>query len=315
MDLGKYTLDTLQIYFPWDDDLYTFLKEKGLMSKDSNLKVLPLIYSDNCVSTQGAQQMKRNYVIDPVLYGLSVAQLGWQRIGAKEFVIPAERPQLHVIPENETIKFKIEPKVNGKNEYHIEYSVMSAFGKLYSNWVALYLPITSAKEFIQKVMIHYQHIYRDIKGPFYPNVESKQRQREQMHWTPVKVISYCFSLAEFDYAVQYLRKSGVQGNVPALTYDSTNPKCTQLMEPYIKLGIVETREEVGFWPRNVQLVMKLAQDKIIIGKRGKKIKVKGLIDDSGLRENCIKVQTLSFLEALAKLRAWYNLQPQFKVKI
>lgn len=315
MDLGKYVLDTLQIYFPWDDDLYTFLKNNGLMSKNPNLKVLPLIYSDNCVSTQGVQQIKRNYVIDPSLYGLSAAQLGWQRVGAKEFVIPAERPQLHVIPENEAIRFKIVPKVDGKNEYHIEYSVMSAFGKLYSNWVALYLPINSAKEFIQKTIIHYQHIYRDIKEPIYLNVESQQRQREQMHWTPVKVISYCFSLAEFDYAVQYLRTSGVKGNMPALIYDSNNPQCTQLMKPYIKLGIVETREEVGFWPRNVQLVMKLAQDKIIIGNRGKKIKVKGLIDNSGVKENYIKVQASDFLEALAKLRAWYNSQPQFKIKI
>ncbi|MBC7113957.1 MAG: hypothetical protein H5T34_08110, partial [Candidatus Methanomethyliales bacterium] len=219
------------------------------------------------------------------------------------------------IPENGKIKFKIEPKVNGKNEYHIEYSVMSAFGKLYSNWVALYLPINEAKDFIQKIINHYQHVYRDIKGPVSINIESKQRQREQMFWTPVKLTSYCFSLAEFEHAVLYLRKSGVQGNLPALTYDANDPKCRELMEPYVKLGIVETREEVGFWSRKVQLVMKLAQDKIIIGRRGKEIKVKGLIDDSGLKENYIKVQTSSFLEALARLRAWYNSQQQFKDKI
>jgi hypothetical protein len=30
--LGRYVLDTLQIFFPWDDDLYTYFKECGLGS-------------------------------------------------------------------------------------------------------------------------------------------------------------------------------------------------------------------------------------------------------------------------------------------
>jgi hypothetical protein len=179
MDLGKYTLDTLQIYFPWDDDLYTFLKNKGLMSKNPKLKVLPLIYSDNCVSTQKVQQIKRNYVIDPTLYGLSESQLGWQRIGANEFIIPAERPQLHVIPENGTIKFKIEPKIDEKNEYHIEYSIMSAFGKLYSNWVAFYLPIKSSKEFINKIVSHFKDIYCEVKEVPQLNVEAQQNKESK----------------------------------------------------------------------------------------------------------------------------------------
>ncbi|MEM3068479.1 MAG: hypothetical protein QXH58_01025, partial [Nitrososphaerales archaeon] len=315
MDLGKYTLDTLQIYFPWDDDLYTYLKGKGLMSKNPKLKVLPLIYSDNCVSTQGVQQIKRNYVIDPVLYGLHESQLGWQRVGNKDFIIPAERPQLQVIPEDGTIKFKVIPKVNGKNEYHIEFSVMSPFGKIYSNWVAFYLPINSAKELVSKLVYHYKSLYKDEEVIPELNKESKQAQREQMHWAFTKVLSYCFSIAEFDYAVKYLKESGVAGTMPSLVFNANNPKHTQVMKPFIKLGIVETREEAGFWPRNVQLVMKLAQDKIIVGQRGKKIKVKGFIDDSGLTENYVQVAVPNFLKALARLRAWYNAQPYFKVRL
>jgi hypothetical protein len=315
MDLGKYTLDTLQIYFPWDDDLYTFLKNRGLMSKNPKLKVLPLIYSDNCVSTQGVQQIKRNYVIDPALYGLSESQLGWQRVGAKEFIIPAERPQLHVIPENGTIKFKIEPKIDGKNEYHIEYSVMSAFGKLYSNWVAFYLPIKSAKEFVDKIVSHFKDIYCEVKEVPQLNVEAQQKQREHMYWAYVKVLSYCFSIASFEYAVKYLQASGVTGDMPALVFNSNNPQHLQLMKPYMKLGIVETKEETGFWTRNVQLVMKLAQDKIIIGKRGKKIKVKGFIEEGGPKESYVTVPAQDFLSTLAKLRAWFNAQQRFKLKL
>ncbi|MGB9658930.1 MAG: hypothetical protein ACPLY9_00190, partial [Nitrososphaerales archaeon] len=138
---------------------------------------------------------------------------------------------------------------------------------------------------------------------------------EQMHWAFMGVLSYCFSIAEFDYAVKYLSESGVTGTMPALVFDSNNAKHTQVMKPFIKLGIVETREESGFWPRNVQLVMKLAQDKIIVGQRGKKIKVKGFIDDSGIAENYVRVAVADFLTALARLRAWYNAQPWSKVKL
>ncbi len=41
------------------------------------------------------------------------------------------------------------------------------------------------------------------------------------------------------------------------------------MKPFVKLGFVETREEHGFWNRKPQIVMKLAQDKMVIGQRGK----------------------------------------------
>jgi hypothetical protein len=315
MDLGKYVLDSLQIYFPWDDDLYTFLKNRGLMSKNPELKVLPLIYSDNCISTQGVQQIKRNCVIDPTFYGLSESQLGWQRVGEKEFIIPAERPQLHVISEDGAIKFKVEPKIDGKNEYHIEYSVTSKFGKLYSNWVAFYLPIRSAKEFIDRIVSHFYDIYHEVKGMPLLNVEAQQRQREQMHWVRVKVLSYRFSIALFEYAVKYLQASGVTGEMPALVFDSSNPQHLQLMEPYMKLGIVETREETGFWTRNVQLVMKLAQDKIVVGKRGKKVKVKGFIDEGGPKESYVTVPAQDFIPALVKLRAWFNAQQRFELKL
>lgn len=74
---GSYVLDTLQIYFPWDDDLYTYLKTIGLMSKDPNLKVLPLIYSDNCESTVGKAQIERRHVLSPETFGETLESLGW----------------------------------------------------------------------------------------------------------------------------------------------------------------------------------------------------------------------------------------------
>ena len=61
--LGRYVLDTLQIFFPWDDDLYTYFKEHGLGSSGLGSKKLPLVYTDNCESTGGIPERKRNNVI------------------------------------------------------------------------------------------------------------------------------------------------------------------------------------------------------------------------------------------------------------
>ena len=67
LHLGDYILDTLQIYFSWDDDLYTELKEHGFGTGD--FKVLPLVYSDNTEATIGKKDKRRKFVIRPELFG------------------------------------------------------------------------------------------------------------------------------------------------------------------------------------------------------------------------------------------------------
>lgn len=39
--VGSYILDTLQTYFAWDDDLYTYFKERGLGQSGMLSKKLP----------------------------------------------------------------------------------------------------------------------------------------------------------------------------------------------------------------------------------------------------------------------------------
>ena len=67
--VGSYMLDTLQIYFSWDDDLYTYFKERGLGQSGMLSKKLPLIYTDNCESTTGVHERKRKYIISPEYFG------------------------------------------------------------------------------------------------------------------------------------------------------------------------------------------------------------------------------------------------------
>jgi hypothetical protein len=96
-EIGRYTLDTLQIFFSWDDDLYTYFKERGLGSAGLESKKLPLVYTDNCESTAGLKERKRKYVIDPRFFGMTPEALGWKRTQhTTEFVIPAEKPEMRI---------------------------------------------------------------------------------------------------------------------------------------------------------------------------------------------------------------------------
>src|SRR2546428_14152954 len=96
-EVGRYTLDTLQIFFPWYDDLYTYFKERGLGSAGLGSKKLPLVSTDNCESTAGLKVRKRKYVIDPRFFGRIPEELGWKRLEREtELLIQAEKLEVAI---------------------------------------------------------------------------------------------------------------------------------------------------------------------------------------------------------------------------
>lgn len=100
-------------------------------------KKLPLMYTDNCESTTGVPERRRKYIITPEFFGNTYKRLGWKATNRPtEPITPSEKPRVEVSLENNRndLKFKIHPFVDGKGEYHLEYSAMSAFGKGYTNW-------------------------------------------------------------------------------------------------------------------------------------------------------------------------------------
>jgi len=304
--IGTYILDTLQIYFPWDDDLYTYFKEHGLGSENTKKKALPLIYTDNCISTQGVDKIGRNYVLAPKYFGKELDEVGWEidKKDSSKTIIPAEKARVEVTLLDEEkvepkLKFRIVPTFKGKEEYHIEYSVMSAFGKMYSNWVAIYFTLKDFEDLISRLS---DSIETKTTTPFEIKIEKKQAQRERMYYVEVPVASYCFCIGEFQYASDYLRFNGVTGDIPSLIFDSNDPSHLQKMSPFIKLGIVETATEKGFWKRNPQVVLKIAQPKVTKSKRGVHAKAKGIIDSSAKCENSFLVNAKTFLERSLKLQ-------------
>ncbi len=229
--VGRYELDTLQIFFPWDDDLYTYFKEHGLGSSGQKSEKLPLVYTDNCESTGGIPERKRNNVIAPHLFGTTYQELGWKDTGREtQPIIPAEKPELevdlHESIGSASIELKIVPSIKGVEQYHLEYSSMSSFGRIYKNWATLYIPTASARDLSRNVQS-----FVDPKAEAVFSEESKQAQREKFRFLAVGVARYQFSYSGFAYARRYFEANGVWGPLPSLVYDTTDPISRELMDP------------------------------------------------------------------------------------
>src|SRR5438552_3908493 len=220
--LERYVLDTLQIFFPWDDDLYTYFKEHGLGSSGLGSKKLPLVYTDNCESTGGIPERKRNNVIHPRYFGSTYEQLRWKDTGREtQLIILAEKPEIEVAVDESLdtplVQLNIVPRTNGIDQYHLEYSSMSEFGRIYTNWATFYLPFDSAKDLSNKLSRYF-----DEKTPLEFLEETKQAQREKFDYLSVGVRKHVFSYSGFDYARNNFRSKRSSENAcegPPQSYD------------------------------------------------------------------------------------------------
>jgi hypothetical protein len=308
--LGRYVLDTLQIFFPWDDDLYTYFKEHGLGSSGLGSKKLPLIYTDNCESTGGVRERKRNNVIAPKFFGSTYEELGWKDTGREtQPIIPAEKPEMEVVlagsPDVPLVQLNMVPSTNGVEQYHLEYSSMSEFGRIYKNWATFYLPFNSAKELSSKLSP-----YSDEKIQTEFSEETKQAQREKFRYLSIGVRKYVFSYSGFDYAKRYFEANGVHGPLPSLVYDYVDLVSRQLMDPLLKIGVIETKTSEGFEKRKAQVALKLSQPKFTVTKRGVRGRAKGRIIENLDPSNSVVAEAADFATKIGKICSMYESNPR-----
>lgn len=302
----RFILDSLQIFFPWDDDLYTYFKSKGFGKAGTKWKALPLIYSDNTESTIGKPELQRKFVIRPDLFGKTYEQLNWKSTNKpNEPIILAEKPQVEVKTSEDVVTFCIIPIINNKHEYHLEFSSMSAFGKMYSNWAGFYFSLKEFKKLLNFLNVKSNHSNTSLDLAI--KREKIQAQREELDYVEISIIYYGFSLEEFSYAKDLLRLSNYEERIPSLVYDSSDDSCQEVMNPSAKIGILYTTEEQGFMKRNPQFVVKISQNKITVLQRGKKAKVKGLIKHAN-GENLFILDKKLLISALCKLIEQFNKQ-------
>lgn len=296
VSIGSYILDSLQIFFAWDDDLYTHLKERGFGQSGFQRKTLPIIYSDNCESTTGVSERRRKYVIHPRYFGKACEELGWKQTDKEtEPIISSEKPRITIsIVENDFLEFRVHPNADGKEQYHLEYSIMSAFGRLYTNWA---VPILRMDDF-EKILSRLRESLSLPKIDFEDvqvHMEEKQAQRERMYFVEVPVTKYKFGVGEFLYAKDFLTLNGVSGTLPSLVFKN-EPSYLEKMQPVLKVGFIRTTEEQGFEVRKPQCALKLAQPKVTTSLRGKRSKAKGMIVLEDLYENYFIVPARDFAQ-------------------
>jgi hypothetical protein len=305
-EVGRYTLDTLQIFFPWDDDLYTYFKERGLGSAGLGSKKLPLVYTDNCESTAGLKERKRKYVIDPKFFGMTPEALGWKpTLHETEFVIPAEKPELGIatthLGDTDFLSLSIITRIGGSEQYHLEYSSMSEFGRIYKNWATFYVPFRQAKDLADRLS-HFSNT--SMEAQFLE--ESKQAQREKFIYLSVGVQKYNFSYSALDYAKRFFEMNGVSGSLPSLMYEDSDDVSRELMDPLLKIGVIQTKSAEGFEERKPQVAIKLSQPKMTTTKRGMRGRAKGRIVENGDSANFIIVDVTDFATKIGKVCNTYK---------
>jgi hypothetical protein len=300
-EVGRYTLDTLQIFFPWDDDLYTYFKEHGLGSSGLGSKKPPLVYTDNCENTAGIKERKRKYVIDPKFFGMTPEALGWKRTQREtELIIPAEKPEMGIANthsgDDNLLSLSLITRIGGVEQYHLEYSSMSEFGRIYKNWATFYLPFKKARDLAHR-LAHFSDAAMD---PQFLE-ESKQAQREKFSYLSVGVRKYNFSYSGLDYAKRFFETNGVTGSLPSLVYDVSDAVSRELMNPLLKIGTIQTKSDEGFEERKPQVAIKLSQPKMTTTKRGVQGRAKGRILENGERANFVLVGAEDFATKIGKV--------------
>jgi hypothetical protein len=131
--------------------------------------------------------------------------------------------------------------------------------------------------------------------------ETKQAQREKFRYLSIGVRKYAFSYSGFDYARRFFELNGVQGPLPNLVYDSEDPVSKQLMDPLLKIGVIETKTSEGFEKRKAQVALKLSQPKFSETKRGMRGRAKGRIIESPDSSNFVVTEAADFATKIGKI--------------
>jgi hypothetical protein len=158
------------------------------------------------------------------------------------------------------------------------------------------LPFDSAKELSNKLAS-----YSDEKIQVEFSEETKQPQREKFRYLSVGVRKYVFSYYGFNYAKRYFEANGVHGVLPSLVYDSADPVSMEVMDPLLKIGVIETKTSEGFEKRSAQVALKLSQPKFSVTKRGVRGGAKGRILESPDGANFVVTEAADFATKIGKI--------------
>lgn len=297
----------LNIYFPWDDDLCTHFKGGGLGANVYQGRPIPLVAAEDTEITSGSKNSRRSHVIFPGLFGESFESLGWEETLPMEMpIIPSEKPYLCVHSDINQLTLKIESSVGNKEEYHLEFASRGGGRIKNVNWVLIYLRLQDFYRLEEFMGRSEAYPLSSIKK------EIKENQRVAFYYLEVPIYYYEFSLGGFKHAVSYLRGNGYKNEkIPSIVYNSNKP-LEESIVPIAKIGFEIGGEDSQNEPK--YFVIKIAQTKESVSKRGKKAKKRGELIEAK-NGNMALFNLGAFAAAIATLRVFVDSEKQNTSKI
>jgi hypothetical protein len=208
MHIGKYEVESLQIYFPGSLELQEELIKAGF--KVPKPTPLPIIYANfrGWISEKPPITIER--LINPSRYVNSYRDLGWEktiRDGREAYIIPDERCLLEVELDEGEIRLIIKPE-----SYHIERTSIRQVGpEKWSNWAMLYINIKDALNLAEKLLEIVKPPDDLCRRTMITTREVQQGGKEETYFygfkrgngIPIKDFSLCMGC--FDHVINYLK--------------------------------------------------------------------------------------------------------------
>ncbi|BAA29672.1 hypothetical protein [Pyrococcus horikoshii] len=197
--VGRYLVDSLQIYFPASLEIQEELINNGFYvprSPDRKVSMpIPIVYSDF-----GGRVISIERLIPPEWLEISPEQLGWEETyleNKRGFKLPKEEVYVDVSISNDSIIFELDVK-----NYHLERtSIRGINPEKWKNWVMFYIDLKYVDEFINALREHipaFENKTRVIR-------EKQQGGKEVTYYAKVNVKNFSLCLGCFDLAQRYLQ--------------------------------------------------------------------------------------------------------------
>ncbi|GAB6945263.1 hypothetical protein [Vulcanisaeta sp. JCM 14467] len=207
--IGKYLIDSLQIYFSASLELQEELIKNGFYvprSPDRKIKMpIPIIYSNFRGWLKTPEPITIERLIPPEELGLKPDDLGWTRTvkdGKTAYLIPPEKAYVEVYVKNNTISFDL--NILG---YHLERaSIRGINPEKWTNWLMFYIDLKYIDEIIDALKNYVNINSQSQLNLPEPEKEIQQGGKEVTYYVKVPVRDFSVCMGCFDPVQKYLRK-------------------------------------------------------------------------------------------------------------
>ena len=201
--VGRYPIDSLQIYFPASLELQEELINNGFCvprSRDGKVRMpIPIVYSNFRGWVKNPEPITIERLIPLEWLGSNPGKLGWKEVkrgGKRAFIIPQEEVYTEVYVKEDSIIFDLDVK-----SYHLERaSIRGVNPDKWNNWIMFYINLDYIDELISILKNHVKANLRLLD----PEREVQQGGKEVTYYVEVPVRNFSVCMGCFNLIQKYL---------------------------------------------------------------------------------------------------------------